>query len=53
MPFEMSNLIQATMIGGIVYVGGGYSFKNQQTVMVYTPHTVSYTHLTLPTIYSV
>ena len=47
MPFEMSNLIQAIMIGGIVYVGGGYSFKNQQTVMVYTPH-ISGSWITLP-----
>ena len=37
----MSSHIQAVMIGGNIYVGGGYSDKNEQTVIVlYTSYWV-------------
>ena len=39
MPFGMSNSIKAIMIGGNVYVGGGFNDKKGRTVMVYTLHT--------------
>ena len=44
MPFEMSLYIQAVMIGGNIFVGGGYNstLVNKQTVMVYTLHTGSW-----------
>ena len=42
MPFGMSSPTQAVMIGGNIYVGGGGSFKNNQTVIVYTFHTRSW-----------
>ena len=39
MPFGMSNHIQAVIIGGNVYVGGGFNFKNERIMLVYTVHT--------------
>ena len=44
MPFEMPHQMQAVVIGGNIYTGGGYSSEsvNQQIVMVYTLHTGSW-----------
>ena len=47
MPFAMSDSIQAVVIGGNVYVGGGYTYLNTQrgTVMVYLLCTGSWSTL--------
>ena len=44
-PFGMSNNIQAVVIGDNVYVGGGYSNLQSDTVMVYSLQTGSWTTL--------
>ena len=44
MPIEMSNSIQAVVIGDKVYIGGGYS-ENGDIVMVYALHTESWRRL--------
>lgn len=45
MPFGMTNTIQAVVIGDNVYVGGGYSRDNSDTVMVYSLQAGSWTTL--------
>ena len=49
-------IVTGFAIAGIIYYAGGKSISNQMTVgsfMAFTTAAVSYTHLTLPTIYSV
>ena len=48
MPFAMSTSVQAVVISGNIYVGGGYnmaSLSNGAIVMVYSLHTGSWTTL--------
>ena len=47
MPFGMENGIQAVVIGGDVYVGGGYSSYSTDIVMVYSLQTGSWRTLPL------
>ena len=50
MPFQMSESIQAVVIGDNVYVGGRYCSLgdyNRATVMVYSRHTGSWKNLPL------
>ena len=42
MRFGMSQHIQAVMVGGNIYVGGGFNVVSGQTVMVYTLHAGSW-----------
>ena len=45
MPFDMTNQVQAVVIGDNVYVGGGVNSMNASTVMVYGVHIGSWSTL--------